>query len=137
MPTCLRFMWMCFFKDTTFFFYSASNSFFDSIFVDITFFIFLVSGGWTVFITWISLILKLAVNIVELTVFTCTLYTSILDESEQYFSAKCTIVGCPLIPFSLLSAFFIKQAFSHISQRHGFAGISLWYTNCLYLLIKL
>ena len=101
------------FNDIPFFFRSTSNLFFgleivfffillirQKTFVDTTFFFFLISGGCTVFSTWISLIRKLAVNIVELTVVTCVLYT---------FSFRCITA----IFFNLLSVSPIKQAFSY------------------------
>ena len=47
------------------------------------------------------------------------------------------IAGCPFMSFNLLSAFVIKQAFPHISQRHKLARIPFWCTSCLHFLIKL
>ena len=61
-------------------------------------------------------------------VFTCALYRWITTIFLYYRS--------PLISFNLLISFPIKQAFSHISQRHELARISFWYTNCWCLLIK-
>lgn len=60
-PTCLCFLWMYFFRSLLYFFFFLDPSLIcHKIFVDLTYFIFFVSRGFTDFSTWIYLFLKLA-----------------------------------------------------------------------------